>query len=152
MGEAVSLGLLIYGPLEAGASRLVSTAERSIAENVGATFGQAASTDYRATFFAANPELEGQVVVHHAVEQQVLTKFPGVASEAEIHSLENLRGIPKTINSELHLSQIRIEWNRFYRPFKVSGTMPKKAQLLGKAAEIDAKYGAKFTPPVGGSR
>jgi pyruvate-formate lyase-activating enzyme len=84
------------------------------------------------------------------VEQQVLTKFPGVVTEAEIHSLQNLRGIPKAINSELHLSQIRVEWNRFYEPFKLSRTSPTKAQLLEKAAEIDAKFGSKFTPPVGG--
>jgi hypothetical protein len=126
------------------------TSGDSFAPKTGASFGKALSNDYRATFFAANPELEGQVVVHHAVEQQVLTKFPGVVTEAEIHSLENLRGIPKAINSDVHLSQIRVEWNRFYKPFIESGTSPTKAQLLEKAAEIDAKFGSKFTPPVGG--
>ena len=69
-----------------------------------ARFGDAVSTDYRATFFHANPELQGKVIVHHAVEQQVLKRYPGVVTEAEIHSLENLRGIPKALNSDLHLS------------------------------------------------
>ena len=110
-----------------------------------------AATDYRATFFEANPELEGEVVVHHAVEQQTLTRFPGIMTEEEIHSLENLRGIPNEINSQVHLSQIRIEWNRFYRQFEASGTAPTKAQLLQKAAEIDATYGTQFEPPVGGN-
>jgi RHS repeat-associated protein len=113
------------------------------AANSGATFGRAASTDYRATFFAANPELEGQVVVHHAVERQTLTRFPDVVSEAEIHSLENLRGVPKAINSDVHLSQIRREWNQFYR----QNPAPTRDQLLEKATQIDAKYGSQFQPP-----
>jgi len=108
-----------------------------------ATFGQAVSSDYRATFFAGNPGLEGQVVVHHAVEQQILTRYPGVVSEAEIHSLENLRGIPKTINSEVHLTQIRREWNQFYR----QNSSPTKGQMLQKATDIDKKYGSQFQPP-----
>jgi hypothetical protein len=120
------------------------------AESTGATFGNAASNDYRATFFAANPDLEGQVVVHHAVEQQVLTNFPGVVTEGQINSLENLRGIPYEINPDVHLSQIRIEWNRFYKPFIESGTSPTTAQLLQKAAEIDARFGSQFRPTVGG--
>src|SRR5262249_41184371 len=122
------------------------------APGYSASFGNATSVDYRATFFAANPELRGRVIVHHAVERQVLTKFHGVATEAEIHSLENLRGIPKDINSEVHLSKIRIEWNRFYEPFRLSGTSPTKAQLLQKATEIDASFGSQFRPPLGGER
>lgn len=90
------------------------------------------------------------MVVHHGVEQQVLTKYPGVLTEAEIHSLENLRGIPKAINSELHLSKIRKEWNSFYRQFDSTGTVPTRQQLLDKATEIDNMFGTRFTPPVGG--
>jgi RHS repeat-associated protein len=118
----------------------------------GASFGNSTSLNYRETFFEANPELRGRVVVHHAVEQQTLTKFPGIVTEEEIHSLENLRGIPKSINSDVHLSQIRIEWNNFYRPFRLSGTSPTKTQLLQKAMEIDAEYGSQFRPPVGGKQ
>lgn len=110
-----------------------------------ATFGSSASTDYKATFFEANPDLEGKVVVHHAVEQQVLTRYPGVVNESEMHSLENLRGIPKEINSDVHLSAIRKEWNRFYR----STPNPTQQQLLDKATEIDIKYGSQFKPSVG---
>ena len=119
-----------------------------LAADAGATFGRAASTDYRATFFAANPELEGQVVVHHAVEQQTLKLYPSQVTEAEIHSLENLRGIPKDINSQVHLSQIRKEWNQFY----LANPNATQAQLLQKAAEIDAKFGSQFRPPVGGGQ
>ncbi len=115
-----------------------------LADGQGATFGRATSNDYRATFFAEYPELNGKVVVHHAVEQQALTRYPGVVSAAEMHSLENLRGIPKETNSQLHLSEIRREWNRFYR----ENPTATQAQLLAKATEIDAKYGIRFSPPV----
>jgi RHS repeat-associated protein len=109
----------------------------------GATFGAATSNNYRKTFFSAHPELEGQVVVHHAVEQQVLKRYPNVATEAEIHSLENLRGIPNASNPDLHLSKIRREWNQFYR----QNPNPTKEELLRKATEIDEKFGSQFNPP-----
>jgi RHS repeat-associated protein len=115
-----------------------------IGTSVGARFGNASSNNYKATFFEANPALKGKVVVHHAVEQQVLKRYPGVVKDAEMHSLENLRGIPKEVNSDLHLSQIRREWNQFYR----QNATPTKQQLLDKAAEIDRKYGSQFNPPV----
>jgi len=117
-----------------------------------AKFGNATSNDYRTTSFTAYPKLRSQVSVHHAVEQQVLKLFPGVATESEIHSLENLRGIPNDLASLLHLNQIRREWNRFYAPFTASRTAPTKAQLLQKAAEIDAKFGSRFRPPAGGGK
>jgi hypothetical protein len=147
------------GPEDEAEASLVEFRESLVAEdaqaaatarNTGATFGSSASTNYRATFFAVNPDLEGQVVVHHAVEQQVLNKFPGVVTQSQIHSLENLRGIPYEANSDVHLSQIRIEWNRFYKPFIESGTSPTLEQLLQKATEIDARLGSQFRPPVGG--
>jgi hypothetical protein len=122
------------------------------AERGLASFGTSTTSNYAKTFFAANPELKGQVVVHHAVEQQVLTKFPGVVTKGEINSLENLRGIPNSLNPHLHLSEIRVEWNRFYKPFVANGTQPTKSQLLQKATEIDTRFGTKFNPPLGGGR
>lgn len=59
-----------------------------------ATFGNATTDDYKATFFKANPHQEGKVVVHHAVEQQVMRRYPNLVRKEEMHSLENLRGIP----------------------------------------------------------
>ena len=116
------------------------------APKYAASLGKAASNDYKATFFKANPTLEGEVVVHHAIPQKVLTQYPGVITEAELHSLENLRGIPKAVNSKVHLSDIAKEWNEFYRTHQTA----TKAQLLQKATEIDLKFGTQFTPPVGG--
>jgi len=109
-----------------------------------ATFGHATSFDYAETFLQTNPSLKGKVVVHHAVEQQTLTRFTGVVTEAEIHSLQNLRGIPNAVNSKLNLSDIRVDWNRFYK----ANPNPTKQQLLDKATEIDRKFGSQFNPPV----
>jgi hypothetical protein len=110
-----------------------------------ATFGKAASFDYKKTFFSAHPELEGKVVVHHAVEQQTLTRYSGTVTAEEIHSLENLRGIPNELNSDIHLSKIRKAWNQFYK----SIPNPTKEQLLQKATEIDQLFGKFFIPPRG---
>lgn len=110
-----------------------------------ATFGSSASSDYKGTFFKANPTAKGNVVVHHAVEQQTLRRYPGVVTSSEMHSLENLRGIPKgDVNNRVHLSAIRKEWNRFYK----ANPNPTKQQLLDHATTIDNKYGHLFNPPV----
>jgi hypothetical protein len=119
-------------------------ADRVATESGGATFGTAGSKHYRTTFFKPNRDLRGKVVVHHAVEQQAKTKYPGVVTDAEMHSLENLRGIPRHLNSSLHLKQIRREWNQFYK----ENLIATRQQLLQKATEIDAKYGPKFSPPI----
>ena len=134
------------GPFDSNARPAEATTPGSpvAAENGGATFGSANSNRYRVTFFGANPELRGHVVVHHAVEQRVLKMYPGVVTDAEMHSLENLRGIPRPQNSELHLRQIRREWDQFYEEHPTA----TRQQLLQKAAEIDAKYGSQFKPPI----
>ena len=111
-----------------------------------ATLGKAASEDYAATFFTRHPQVQGQVVVHHAVEKQVLTRYPGVLNPQELHSLENLRGIPKTMDAILHKSHIRNEWNEFYRA-NPANTMTKQ-KLLAKASEIDGKFGHLFQPKL----
>lgn len=102
------------------------------------------SKNYRKTFFDQYPELKGNVVVHHAVEQQVLKKYPNLFTEAEIHDIENLRGIPKEINNEVHLSSIRKDWNEFYK----SHPNPTKKEVIDYMIELDKRYGDKFTPPV----
>ena len=100
------------------------------------------SCDYRETFFKVYPHLRGQVVVHHAIEQQVLRKYPGLFTEAEIHALNNLRGIPLNINSDLHLSKIRKERNKFYK----ANPTPSRQDIIDYAAKIDKKFGKKFVP------
>ncbi|WP_437967625.1 RHS repeat-associated core domain-containing protein [Sorangium sp. So ce260] len=112
-------------------------------ETAAATGAVARVANYREVFFGAHPELRGQIVVHHAVEQQVLKRYPGLFTEAEIHSLENLRGISKSANPDVHLSQIRRSWNEFYR----TNPSPTRQQVLDFATELDARFGTKFHPP-----
>jgi len=107
-----------------------------------ATFGRATSKDYQTTFINAHPELEGKVWVHHAVPRKVLTRYPGVIAEEEMHSLENLRGIPLDVNRDVHLSQIAKEWNAFYDKNQTAS----KKQLLDFATEIDGRFGHLFNP------
>ena len=55
--------------------------------------------DYKGTFFNAHPELEGKVVVHHAVEQQALQLYPNAVTSQQIHS----SGEPEGNSDELEL-------------------------------------------------
>jgi len=107
-----------------------------------ATFGRAVSKDYRATFIEAHPELDGKVWVHHAVPQKALALYPDSVTNEEIHSLENLRGIPLESNREVHLSRITSEWNAFYNTHRVAS----KQELLDFATKIDSRYGHLFIP------
>lgn len=100
--------------------------------------------NYRKTFFDEYPELEGSFVVHHAIEQQILKKYPDVFTIEEIHALENLRGIPKEINSDIHLSKIRKDWNRFYK----NHPNPTKEEIINYMIDLDKKYGENFNPPI----
>lgn len=65
-----------------------------------------------------------------------------------MHSLDNLRGIPKSLNNTLHLSTIRVEWNKFYRAFDNAGKVSSKKQLMDYAKAIDDKFGNLFDPPI----
>jgi hypothetical protein len=109
-----------------------------------ARMGEASSNDYRATFFEAHPELKGQVIVHHAVEQQVQKLYPNLFTKAEINSLENLRGIRLSDNSVLHLSVIRRLWNSFYKDHPNATS----AEILEQATKIDKDYGELFRPAL----
>ncbi|MBM7770601.1 hypothetical protein JOD54_000805 [Actinokineospora baliensis] len=111
-----------------------------------ATFGSSTSTNYRKTFFDEHPGLKGQVWVHHAVERQSADIYPNAGlTDAEIHSLQNLRGIPKgETNNTVHLSKLRKAWNRFYD----ENPNATKQDLLDFATKMDDKYGDQFKPRV----
>jgi RHS repeat-associated protein len=118
---------------------------KTVPARTEASVGSATDFNYKRTFFKANPKLEGEVVVHHAIEQQVLKRYPGLFSANEIHSLENLRGIPKgDINSRVHLSEIRVSWNRFYE----AHPNPTRQQVLDHVTHVDDMLGHWFSPRV----
>ncbi|MFH9968902.1 putative T7SS-secreted protein [Streptomyces mirabilis] len=107
--------------------------------------GSTTNHKYKQTFFDEHPGLKGKVVVHHAIEQQVLKRYPGLFSADEIHSLENLRGIPKgDINSRVHLSEIRVSWNEFYR----THPNPTRQEVLNQVTHVDDMLGNWFNPRI----
>jgi len=75
--------------------------------------------------YAEELSVEKYGQVHHAIELQVLNRYPGVFSGEELNSLENMRGIPpekkqrikgKMVQRrQLHNSKIREIWDRHYR-------------------------------------
>ncbi|WP_336704505.1 RHS repeat-associated core domain-containing protein [Chryseobacterium indologenes] len=142
--QEAALGLAAIAIITTKGRAAPAIIKAEIGAEKGAVLGSSISTNYKSTFFSAYPELKGTVVVHHAVEQQALKRYPGLLTESEMHSLENLRGIPKTINSDVHLSQIRKIWNKFYK----ENANPTKQQILDQATIIDQKFGTQFTPPV----
>jgi RHS repeat-associated protein len=100
--------------------------------------------NYTKTYFEVFSHLEGKVVVHHAVPQHALIKYPGVITEQEMHSLANLRGIPKELNPEVHLSRINTLWKEFFDTHPTA----TKSELLDFAKKIDDIFGDQFEPPV----
>jgi hypothetical protein len=111
-------------------------------------FGEAPRLDYSKTYrqhYATYNDQIGQV--HHAVEQVVLQRYPGVVTESEMHSLRNLRGIPVG-GTGMHQSQLRAVWDTFYQRFDALGRPPRKDELLTFAREVDDKFGSLFVPPI----
>ncbi|WP_208636416.1 hypothetical protein [Mesorhizobium helmanticense] len=118
----------------------------STVKHAGAKVGWAKSKDYRKTFFDANPSLnKSDYVVHHGVEQAVFDKYPGLFTEQELNSIENLRGIRKEFDINLHLKVIRNEWDSFYK----KNPHATRQNVLDYVSEIDKKYGHFFDPPIG---
>ncbi len=110
--------------------------------------GRAANTTFLSTWREVFPSLKGgNFNVHHAIEQQVLNKWPGLFDELEINSFENLRGISGELNPDIHLSKIRIEWNKFYDEYPL-GTTPTRQEVLNYAKHVDDLLGKYFSPPI----
>ncbi|SDD85892.1 hypothetical protein [Glycomyces harbinensis] len=125
--------------------KITDKATKNLRKAHRARMGTSTSKDYRATFFKKNPHLKGKVVVHHAVEQNVLKKFKGRFTPSQMHSIENLRGIPKgKVNGAVHLSEIRKDWNKFYK----ANPNATSQQILDHATEVDLRFGTNFNPKV----
>jgi hypothetical protein len=67
--------------------------------------------------FAEQLAVEEGGQVHHAIELQVLDRYPGVYTEAELNDIANMRGIPPELEArrQLHNAKIREIYNRHYR-------------------------------------
>jgi|LakMenE01Jun11ns_1017448.scaffolds.fasta_scaffold9926369_3 hypothetical protein len=103
------------------------------------------NANYRRIFFNQNPSLNGKVVVHHRIEQQVLTKYKKLFTKEELNAIGNLRGIPKDLNNQLHNSFIRKAWNIFYK----ANPNPTARDIINYADGIDIIVGGHFLPNIG---
>ncbi len=67
--------------------------------------------------FARRLGVESGGQVHHAIELQVLDRYPGVFRADELNEFSNMRGISTELQSrrQLHNSKIREYWDRHYR-------------------------------------
>lgn len=126
--------------------RLPQTTERAhLVSLPRAKVGLAKTTDYRKTFLEAFPSLEKEISeVHHAIPQRVMRDRPDLYSELQIHSLENLRGIPGGTEYRALHPTITKEWNKFYRENPASSWTREKIE--NEATRIDNIYGHEFKP------
>jgi hypothetical protein len=116
----------------------------AIASLPQAKVGWTEDFNYRRTFAKAHPDVTN-VWVHHAVPQKVLTRYPGLFKPQEIHSAENLAGVPGgKINQDIHLSEIRRSWDDFYK----THAAPSRQDVLDHATKIYLKVGVFFSPSV----
>jgi hypothetical protein len=159
VGTAVAVGSMVKGGVSLIRAAKVLKPQKGGPPRVPASFGRAPRLDYRKTFFEGNPNLKPAsdfIEVHHAVEQQVLTKpgYQNIATPSEINSIQNLRGIRKgridpATGREFHRSTIRDLWDDFYSKYDVElNRPPTKQELLEFATHIDDLYGQLFVPSV----
>jgi hypothetical protein len=116
----------------------------NLTQRIAKALGSSTTKDYKRTFFARYPALKGKVHVHHRIEQQVRTLYPGMISESQMHSIENLQGIKLNDVGSLHLRVLRREWTRFYKTHR-NGSLE---QILDFADDLDRRFGNKFLPPL----
>ncbi|MBM2614774.1 hypothetical protein JIG36_04290 [Actinoplanes sp. LDG1-06] len=140
------LALLVHNISLIPCGTVPNSLPKTIPTRKPATVGNAAGNhNYTETFYNANAGTRGNVWVHHAVEQSVLKKYPGLFTADELHSVENLRGIPKgVVNNRVHLSAIRLAWNDFYK----THPSPTKQEVLDYASQVDDLLGHWFEPRI----
>jgi hypothetical protein len=100
--------------------------------------------NFGSKFKAKFPEVSSQIGdVHHAVPQWVTSRYGHLSlTQNQIHSLENLRGIPA--NGSLDHTTITNYWEAFHH----SNPSPGLDEVLDYAKWIDDNFGHLFIPPV----
>ncbi|MBA4320639.1 MAG: hypothetical protein C0412_19775 [Flavobacterium sp.] len=74
--------------------------------------------------------------VHHSIEMQVLKLFKKIFTVDELNKIESLRGIFRKHNVRLHLSFIRMLWNRYYDRVKEKLNQIKNPGQISTIGEI----------------
>lgn len=118
------------------------------------TFGWATSNSWRTNFenYFGSTDLAdvnfSDMQVHHAVPRRVQNLYPNLGIlDGQMHSVENLRGIPNTatINGQrVHTIITNYRWDPWYNAHP-NATLQ---QIMDYAKEIDDEFGAYFVPPV----
>ena len=98
--------------------------------------------------------------IHHAIEQMIWDRYPGIFSPDTKDSGPNTRGIWGSDAPTVHQSAIRQAWNRIYKFLKDRGALPSDPQpmhdpgtqsaregLLFGAFLIDVLFGDRMIPP-----
>ncbi|WP_454085397.1 hypothetical protein [Georgenia sp. Marseille-Q6866] len=156
---------------------IAARVERGIVEEAGTSTGPArrprltppgtrgAAEAARRTFdglrdaYAARLGVPAGGQVHHAVELQVLDRYPGAFVATELNDFANMRGIATELQGrlQLHNSAIRRTWDRHYRALDseiaARGLQPGTAEYTDYARryldsgreEIDHVLGQFFT-------
>ncbi len=91
---------------------------------------------------------QSEIEVHHAIEQQVLTKYPGLFTEDEIlFDIRNLRGIcGNYAKQDLHRRQVRALWDQYYEKWAAKKVTPTRLDVILAARYIDNQFGQLFYP------
>lgn len=107
----------------------------------------------RGRFYARmGTALPRDMQIHHAIPRETITRrYPGLLTVAQMHSLENLRGIPNHLKGigvngnvvSLH-QEITNKWTAWFNA-RPTATVE---QLLHHARQIDIEYGSRFIPPI----
>ncbi len=107
-------------------------------------FGWATSNDWRQNFknyFPNIPEVEfDNLQVHHAVPRKVEYHY-GLVSPNQVHSVENLRGIPNSTRAHAIITARWSTWYNNHPNFTLE-------DALNYAKEIDDEFGHLFVPPI----
>ena len=96
--------------------------------------------DYRTAFLEANPHINPTDIaqVHHAIPQAVLNKYPGLFTDAEIHAVENLRGISSSgVRGHQKVTDV---WRKFYD----TNPQATRDQITDMKDTIDKAIGQHF--------
>lgn len=105
------------------------------------TLGTATTNNWGDTFKKYNfPDLSPYIqAVHHAFPRQLLKDYPTLFTEKAIHSIENLRGIPKSDNFH---QEITNQWTTFLKQNR------SLKEIEDFALDIDNTFGHRYLPPI----
>jgi len=109
--------------------------------------------NWRGRFYARmGTALPRDMQIHHAIPRDVFnTRYPGLITEAQLHSLANLRGIPNSakgigVNGTEVLLHAVI--TKRWKDWMDARPTTDIDALLDFAKQIDDEFGSRFIPPV----